>query len=228
MSLIAQLPFCHTLREVMKPLGLLFGNISKSEFTLEQRLGFKSLILRMLKNVTDPTVRYWYLLSLHRIVQEKNISMEDLETYNIYDVMLQSINSSAASTEVRYALKVITIFGGELYGEPCINKFYEKGLMNRLLVFMKDAPKMVFNFLEKMHGNEFRVAYPKELTKYFLQVVLDSHPVEGVDQIKAALRILRYKLDDLNRAEHTTKEIEELLLGHLEEGLAEQLCFIIS
>jgi hypothetical protein len=29
----------------------------------------------MLKAVTDPTVRYWYLLSLHRIVQEKNVTL---------------------------------------------------------------------------------------------------------------------------------------------------------
>jgi|JI61114C2RNA_FD_contig_123_34920_length_1854_multi_3_in_0_out_0_2 hypothetical protein len=51
--------------------------------------------------------------------------------------MLESINSEKATTEVRYALKVITIFGGELYKAPCIKKFYEKGLMNYLFGFMK-------------------------------------------------------------------------------------------
>ena len=82
----------------MKPLGLLLGNISKSEFTPEERLQFKPLILKMLKNVTDPTVRYWYLLSLHRIVQEKNVTMEELEEFNLYEVMLESIKSDKATT----------------------------------------------------------------------------------------------------------------------------------
>ncbi len=59
---------------------------------------------------------------------------------------------------------------------------------------MNEAPKMVFNFLEKMHGTEFRNAFPTELTKYFLQVILDSHPITQIDHVKAALRITRYRL----------------------------------
>jgi hypothetical protein len=61
--------------------------------------------------------------------------------------MLESINNEKATTEVRYALKVITIFGGELYKDVCINKFYEKGLSRYIIGYMKDSPKMVFNFL---------------------------------------------------------------------------------
>jgi len=78
---VAQLHFQESFMQVMKPLGLLFGNISKNEFSQEERLGFKSLILLMLKRVKDPTVRYWYLLSLHRIVQEKNVTMAELDSY---------------------------------------------------------------------------------------------------------------------------------------------------
>lgn len=79
--------------------------------------------------------------------------MEELSKFDLYKVMVESVASDTATTEVRYALKVITIFGGELHpSTDCIQKFYQCGLKDHLIKYMETTPKMVFNFLEKMHG----------------------------------------------------------------------------
>ena len=44
-----------------------------------------------------------------------------------------------------------------------------------------------------MHGTDFSMEFPEVLTKYFIEVILDSHPIEKVDHVKAALRITRYR-----------------------------------
>jgi hypothetical protein len=89
---VMRLEFRVYVREVLKPLGLLVGNVSKSTFTQEERMMFKPNILKMLSVVTDNTVRYWYILSLHRIVEEKNVTLKEMEEFGIYKVLLDSIS----------------------------------------------------------------------------------------------------------------------------------------
>jgi hypothetical protein len=64
---------------------------------------------------------------------------------------------------------------------------------------MKDSPKMVFNFLEKMHGIQFNLAFPLEITKYFVELILDCNPITQPDHMKAALRITRFRLNALSK-----------------------------
>lgn len=202
MHSVMRLDFRVHVKEVIKALGLLIGNVSKSPFTEEERLNFKPNILKMLSVVTDNTVRYWYILSLHRIVEEKNVTLEEMEAYKIYDVMVESIKQSEATQEVRYALRVITMFG-EAHGVACIERFYEKGLFERVEYFLEKAPKMTFNFLEKLHGTEFKVAFPHALTELLLNKLVEYNPATELDHIKAVLRIGRYRLVAL-----TTNDIE--------------------
>jgi len=57
-----------------------------------------------------------------------------------------------------------------------------------------------------MHGIEFKLAFPVDLTKYFLQVIMDCDPTTQPDHMKAALRITRFRLDALRRQEQDNTE----------------------
>jgi hypothetical protein len=63
----------------VRPLAVLMVNISKFDFSLEERLSLKPMILRALSMSSDSLVRYWYIMCLHRIVKEENISILEME-----------------------------------------------------------------------------------------------------------------------------------------------------
>jgi hypothetical protein len=66
---IMKLEFRTYRSEVARSLGLLLGAVIKCGFTHEDRLLFKPNIFRMLETVKDSTVRYWYVVSLYRLVE---------------------------------------------------------------------------------------------------------------------------------------------------------------
>lgn len=222
---VMQLDFRAHRLEVARSLGLLLGAVIKCPFSPEDRRGFKPNVFRMLNTVTDPTVRYWYVVSLCRLVQENNVTPAEMEIHKIYEAMLLCLERPDLTKELRYVLRIIAGFGHRL-GAEAVARFYEKGLLGRVLGFLAQAPRVVFGFLQKLHGDDLGLAFPDALTEHFLGLAVEADPAAQPELLKVALKVGRLRLRWLcAQSEATARQPD--LVAPLEEGLVEKLCYVV-
>jgi hypothetical protein len=116
-----------------------------------------------------------------------------MEIHNIYEAMIDCLNKPNITKEVKYIFKIIAAFA-QVLGHESIDKFYQHGLLERILYFMQQAPKATYNFLEKLHGTDFSKGFPNELTEIFLKQTVDFDPATQLDQLKLSLKVGRHRL----------------------------------